>query len=205
MDSQAAVDAIPAPQVVGTILNPKKVKENYGLIVFKPNSTTNLLLGDWAVSCDSNHLGTTVNPMPFKLACGGHGSGKYAAHISGHFGKSQPPWPFVALTATLLPGGGAVDLSGFKSIEFWVKGDGKDYSFSINRAAVQDYCEFRQEFKALPQSTKIKIRLSDLTQPAWGKQIPLKLNDVMYLTFSPGASFSDEDYDFWLDDVVLVK
>jgi len=25
------------------------------------------------------------------------------------------------------------------------------------------------------------------------------------MTFSPGGSFSDEDYDLWVDDVALVK
>jgi hypothetical protein len=205
-DSQAAINAIPVPQVVGMVLKPKKGKTKILIDNFEKGKTTNLILGEWMTDCDKNNLGTTVSPVPFKPSKGGcKGSTKYSAHIWGHFGKSQAPWPYVALTCTLAPGGSAVDLSGFKAIEFWVKGDGKDYSFMLARAAVQDFCNFRKEFKSTSGWTKVTIKLADLTQPAWGKPVPFKLSDVLYVTFAPGASFSDEDYDLSVDDVVLLK
>ncbi len=204
-DCQAALNSIPAPEVVGLVLHPKKGKK---LLVddFEKGAAVNKLGGEWMTDCDKNNLGTTLSPMPFTPTKGGHkGSVKYAAHISGHFGKSAAPWPYVALTATLTAGGGAVDLSQFKAIEFWQKGDGKVYSLALGRAAVQDYCNFREEFKSTPTWTKVTLKLSDFTQPAWGKQVPYKLSDITNMTFSPGASFSDEDYDLWVDDVTLVK
>ena len=205
-DSQAALNAIPAPEVVGMVLKPKKGKVKLLVDDFEKGTSTNLLLGEWMTDCDKNNLGTTLNPMPFEPTAGGHkGSAKFAAHISGHFGKSVSPWPYAALTCTLAPGGSAVDISGFKTVEFWVKGDGKEYSFNVARAAVQDYCNYRKEFKSSVTWTKVSIKLTDLTQPAWGKQVPFKLSDVLYISFTPASNFSDEDYDFWVDDVTLVK
>jgi chitinase len=205
-DCQAALNAIPVPEVVGVVLHPKKGKKKLLVDDFEKGLTTNKLMGDWMTDCDKNSLGTTLNPMPFQPTKGGHkGSSKYAAHISGHFGKSTAPWPYATLTATLAPGGAAVDLSQFTAVEFWVKGDGKVYSLALGRAAVQDYCNFREEFKSTPTWTKVTLKLKDFTQPAWGKQVPFKLSDVLNMTFSPGASFSDEDYDLWVDDVTLIK
>jgi len=205
-DSQAAINAIPAPEVQGMVLKPKKGKTKLLIDNFEKGTTTNLLLGEWMTDCDKNNLGTTVNPTPFQPSKGGcpH-STKFCAHISGHFGKNQAPWPYVALTCTLAPGGSAADISGFKAVEFWVKGDGKTYAFMVARAAVQDFCHYRKEFKTTTGWTKVTIKLADLTQPAWGKPVPFKLSDVLYFTFAPGASFGDEDYDLSVDDVVLVK
>jgi hypothetical protein len=205
-DCQTALSAIPAPVVVGLVLHPKKGKKKLLVDDFEKGMTTNKLMGEWMTDCDKNNLGTTLSPMPFQPTKGGHkGSAKYAAHISGHFGKSTAPWPYAALTATLSTGGAAVDLSQFTAIEFWVKGDSKVYSLALGRAAVQDYCNFREEFKSTPTWTKVTLKLKDFTQPAWGKQVPFGLSDIMQMTFSPGASFSDEDYDLWVDDVTLVK
>jgi hypothetical protein len=173
---------------------------------FEGGGTTNALGGSWSTDCDHNNLGTVMNPMPFKAEAGGSkASPKFAAHIYGHYGKSIAPWPYTQLNAGLDASGGAVDLSDFKALQFWTKGDGKDYSALLARAAVQDYANPRDDFKAPAQWTKVILNLVDFKQPSWGRQIPPKLSDILYLSFAPAASFSDEDFNLWVDDVTLMK
>jgi hypothetical protein len=144
--------------------------------------------------------------MPFAPEAGGcKASPKYAAHISGHYGKSIAPWPYAMLTCTLDPARTAVDLGDFKTLQFYTKGDGKDYSAVLARAAIQDYANPRDNFKAPADWTKVILNLVDFKQPNWGRQVPPKLSDILYVSFTPAASFSDEDYDLWIDDITLAR
>jgi hypothetical protein len=203
-ESQKALNSIPVPDVSG-----KKIQvKGTSLLMdnFESGGTANSLGGSWATDCDHNNLGTVLNPMPFKPEAGGSKSSpKFAAHISGHYGKSVAPWPYAMLTGTLDPGQGAVDLSDFKTLQFWAKGDGKDYSVVLARAAVQDYANPRNDFKAPATWTKVMLNLVDFKQPNWGRQIPPKLSDILYISYTPSASFSDEDFNLWVDDVMLIK
>ncbi len=202
-DGQRALATIPITVTSGQKLQSKGDR----LLVddFESGGTSNALGGTWMTDCDHNHLGTVLNPMPFQPTGGGvHGS-KFAAHIAGHYGKSIAPWPYAMLTGTLKASGGAVDLSGFKAVEFWAKGNGKTYSLILTRSAVRDYCNYRQDFKAPTEWTQVTLPFSGFKQPAWGRQVPFGLTDVLYLAFTPNADFNDEDFDLWVDDVTLVK
>jgi len=151
-------------------------------------------------------LGTVLNPIPFKAFLGGSSaSPKNSAHVWGHFGKSQAPWPTALLVTTLSADNKAVDLSGFSELKFWVKGDGKTYSVILAKASVQDSAHFRQDFGTSSQWTQVTLKFSDFKQAAWGRQVPLNFSDVLYMAFSPGAKFNDESMDLWVDDVTLVK
>ncbi|HTC21768.1 MAG TPA: hypothetical protein VK859_13015, partial [bacterium] len=83
--------------------------------------------------------------------------------------------------------------------------NGKFYSVVLARAAVQDYGNYRLDFKGAPEWTKVVLNFSDFKQPTWARQIPFSLRDVMFLAFMPNADFSDEDFDLWLDNITLVK
>ena len=201
---QNALDALPVKEVAGQKLQARGDK----LLIddFESGGTTNKLQGTWMGDSDHNNLGTVLNPSPFAPSTGGSkASPKFAAHISGHYGKSIAPWPYAQLTGTLNAGGTATDLSAFKSLEFWVKGDGKTYSVILARAAVEDYCNFRADFKAGTEWSKVTINLTDFKQPSWGRQVPFKLSDILYFSFTPNADFSDEDFNLWVDDITLVK
>lgn len=203
-DSQKAVNSIPVPKVEGKKLVAKAAKTLVD--DFESGGTVNAFRGNWMTDCDHNNLGTVMNPMPFNPATGGSSATpKKAAHIWGHLGKSQSPWPYAMLTGTLDPGSAAVDLSGFKGILFSTKGNGKDYSVVLARAAVQDYCNFRQDFKTSAEWRTISLPLDKFKQPDWGRQVPIAFTDVMYMAFTVSAAFSDEDFDLWVDDVTLVK
>lgn len=203
-EGQAVLDSIPV-----TVVQGRKVEADGARLLvddFEGGTPVNALGGAWTADFDQNKLGTTLSPSPFAPAAGGaRGSEKFAAHIFGHFGKSMAPWPYAELTGTLNQAGAAADISGFKTLKFWAKGDGKEYSALLGRAAVRDYCNFRSDFMAPIPWTEVVLNLQDFKQPTWGRQIPLNLSDVLYIEFTPSASFSDEDFNLWVDDVVLGK
>jgi chitinase len=203
-DGQAVLDSLPVKVVAGE----KIAAAGKRVLVddFEKGGTTNALGGSWSADCDQNNLGTVLNPLPFTPAAGGvTGSGLYCARIFGHLGKNAAPWPYAELVGTLNPMGGAADLSDFKTLEFWTKGNGKFYSVLLARAAVQDYGNYRLDFKGTPEWTKVTLNFSDFKQPTWARQIPFNLSDVMFLAFTPNADFSDEDFDLSLDDITLVQ
>lgn len=203
-DAQAAVAALPVKEVVGQKVGALGDRVLVG--DFESGGSGTAFQGVWSTDMDHNNLGTVLNPMPFTPSPGGSpASPKFAARLWGHFGKSQAPWPYAMLTGTLNPSGAAVDLSEFKSVEFQTKGNGKAYSIILARSAVEDYCNFKQDFKAGKDWAKVSLNLGDFKQPSWGRQVPLKLTDVLYFAFTPNADFSDEDFDLWVDDVTLVK
>jgi chitinase len=201
---QNALDSIPVKEVAGQKIpaqGDKVLVDN-----FEGGGTANALQGVWMTDCDHNNLGTVMNPMPFTPTVGGApGSAKYAARIWGHYGKSQAPWPYAMLTGTLNAPGTAADLSDFKSLGFQAKGNGKLYSVVMARSAVEDYCNYRLDFKTAASWARVSLNLSDFKQPSWGRQVPYKLGDVLYFAFTPNADFSDEDFDLWVDDITLVK
>jgi chitinase len=202
--AQAAVAVLPVKEVVGQKIGTLGDRVLVG--DFETGGNATAFQGVWMTDMDHNNLGTALNPVPFTPTQGGSpASPKYAARIWGHFGKSQAPWPYAMLTGTLNPPGTAVDLSEFKAVEFQTKGNGKPYSVVLARAAVEDYCNFKQDFKAGKDWAKVSMNLNDFKQPSWGRQIPLKLSDILYFAFTPNADFSDEDFDLWVDDVTLVK
>ncbi len=202
--ARAVLDLLPVKEVIG-----QKVESPGDKLLiddFEKGGGANALGGSWSADCDQNHLGTVLNPLPFTPTAGGvPGSEKYAAHISGHLGRSVAPWPYAELTGSLNTSGTAADLSDFKAIEFWAKGDGKFYSLVLARAAVEDYGNYRLDFKGAPEWTKVVLNFTDFKQPNWARQVPYKLSDVLFLAFEPNADFSDEDFDLWLDDITLVK
>jgi chitinase len=202
--ARAVLDLLPVKEVIGQ----KVESQGDRLLIddFEKGGTANALGGSWSTDCDHNHLGTVLNPVPFTPTAGGApGSEKIAAHISGHLGRSVAPWPYAELTGTLNASGSAGDLSDFKAIEFWTKGDGQFYSLVLARSAVQDYGNYRMDFKSGPQWTKVILNFADFKQPTWARPVPYKLSDVLFLAFEPNADFSDEDFDLWLDDIILLK
>jgi len=200
--SQAALNALPIPKGAGISTTGDTVLVDD----FEAGMTENKLKGNWATEADNHNLGTLLNPIPFKPSPrGSAASPQAAAHILGHFGKSQAPWPTALLVGTLSADNKAVDLSGFSALRFWVKGDGKAYSVILAKSSVQDSGHFRQDFKTTGEWAQVTLNFSDFKQPDWGKQVPLNFSDVLYMAFSPNAKFNDESMDLWVDDVTLVK
>ena len=175
---------------------------------FEKGAGFNRLGGKWYSVQDFNKLGTVIHPVDFKPEAGGcPGSPRFAAHFYGHVGKLQSPFSWAQLMCDFNPKAQFVDLSGFSAIRFWTKGDGQGYSLNIIRHAVKDYAEFYSVFRAPKDWTQVTLPLSAFQQPFWSKQ-PLKVGwtDVRSLQFTTDPTVhDDEDFDFWIDQVELVK
>jgi chitinase len=168
---------------------------------FEAGGLNHKLGGAWESSFDVNKLGTVFKPNPLSLSDPGVGGSKHCLHVYGHYGKNQAPWPYAQVLATL----GNADLSGWKAIRFAAKGDGKKYDLLLSRSAVRDYANFRASFTAPKEWTTIELKFDDFKQPDWGHQLSKVWVDVSAIAFSPTSTFSDEDFDLSVDDLVLVK
>lgn len=157
----------------------------------------------WWEGCDSNGV-TKLSPMPFATLPGGSpASPGHCAGLKGHMGPQQAPYPWAALSLRFDAAGKPIDLTAYKAIRFYTKGDGKSHVVALNKAAVADYCDFQATFVSPADWTQVTISFADFAQAPWGKQVEKKFNDVTKLTFSPGTA--DPDFDFKIDDVELVK
>jgi hypothetical protein len=157
----------------------------------------------WETYKDDNDLGTKVNP--FAVEKGGSPKGfKGHGHFSGHVGKNKDPWPWVVLDLSLQEDG-PKDLSGYKAVRFWVKGDGKKHRVRIGRAAVEDYCYPEATFVAPKEWALVTLPLSDFKQPAWGKQVPAGFKDVNRIGFVALANGDDEDFELRFTGLEFVK
>jgi chitinase len=162
-------------------------------------------LEKWTVETDPYGMGTKAYPQPFSTSPGGcPDSPKAAAHFWGHLGPGRPPGPKALLKCQLMRDGSAVDLSGFKAIEFWAKGDGAFYHLTVGQAAVEDGAYYGADFTAGDRWKKIVIPFSRLTQ-ASGKAVAMDWRDVQFLSFGPVNATGDIDFDLTIDQVALVK
>jgi hypothetical protein len=158
----------------------------------------------WWTGCDNNKLGTTLAPLPFAVEKGGSPSSpKACAHIKGHYGKNQAPWPYAQLSIALDPSNGPKDLKAFKGIQFYAKGDGKNYKVVIQKDSVKDYADYEYLFTAGKDWTLVTISFNQFSQPSWGKPVPPGFSDATVLKFCP--SVNDADFDLYIDDVAFVR
>ena len=156
----------------------------------------------WFEGCDTNGV-TKLAPVPFATLTGGSPqSPGHCAGMKGHFAPMQAPWPW-ALLSLALSGSGPMDLSGYKAVRFYTKGDGKSHAVALDKASVTDYCDYTANFISPADWKQVTLPFSDFAQATWGKQVEKKFNDVTKLSFSPGTP--DADFDFKVDDVEFVK
>jgi beta-glucanase (GH16 family) len=160
--------------------------------------------GTWLSEMDPHDLGTTISPKPFAVASGGApASPGHSAHISGHLGPSKAPWPYAVLSVDLMPPSKPTDLRGFKAIELWVKGDGRQYRMQLTKSSVTDWGHFSVTISAPSSWTKLTFPLAQFAQPDWAKKVEATLQDVTHLTF--GALEGDKDFDLSVDEIRFLK
>lgn len=191
--------ASPAASAAPSAPPPAPVPEHWLVESFEqPNG----LSGGFWYEFDKNPLGTVAKPNPFQLEAGGSpGSPGFAAHISGTLGADRAPWTWVQLQVFLTRDKKPMDLRGYKSLSFYVKGDGGRYWVSLVRAAVKNYDNFHYEFTAPSQWTEVKVPLDEFRQSGWGATLPQVFDDVTTIQFSPAVH--DKAFDVAFDHVAL--
>ena len=153
---------------------------------------------------DRNPLGTEANPHPFVLTPGGAPkSPGSCAHIWGKLGADREPWTWVQMQIMLNPSKQPTNLTAYKSLRFFVKGDGGRYGVTFVKAAVSDYDDYHYEFTAPSEWTEIDVPFSQFRQHGWGKAVPHVFDDVTRIQFYPAQH--DQAFDVSVDHVVLTK
>jgi len=179
LSGAAAEPATTAPVAKAAVKAEAYPKTAWLLDDFEGGGVSKIKTG-WYAGCDTNNLGTTLVPQPFKVTPGGCPlSPANSGHIQGHYGKNQAPWPWAQLSLDLKSPKAGVDISGYKAIWFYAKGDNKNYKITLVRDAVTDYADFAAVFLAKKDWTLRQIELKDFAQPNdWGKKIPASWKDV---------------------------
>ncbi|HET9932273.1 MAG TPA: CIA30 family protein, partial [Polyangiaceae bacterium] len=159
-------------------------------------------MGPLWLEFDKNGLGTSAAPSPFHSEPGGAtASPGHAAHISGTLGANKAPWSWVQLQVHFNANQAPEDLSGYKTLRFFVKGNGGRYAVAFAKASVTDHDHFRYEFTAPSAWTEVSVPLAELRQAGWGKRVAARFDDVVRIYFSP-VEF-DKPFDVVIDQVVL--
>ena len=172
------------------------------LPVEKFDGTGPRLGSSWETYIDDHKLGTKVNPF-VTVKEGSPKSAKGHGLFSGHVGKNKEPWPWATLDLPFNDDG-PKDLSGYTSLRFYAKGDGKKYRARLGRVAVEDYCDFEHIFVAPKEWTRITLPLDKFTQPKWGKQVPRSFKDVNRIGFLALAPGDDEDFELRFTELEFV-
>lgn len=151
---------------------------------------------------DKNGLGTSALPSPFQPEPGGAAASPgHAGRIRGTLGANKAPWSWVQLQVHVNPGRMPQDLSGYKSLHFFVKGNGGRYAVAFAKASVTDHDQFRYEFTAPASWTEVVVPFSELKQAGWGKPVAARFDDVERIYFSP-VEF-EKPFELSIDHVVL--
>ena len=158
----------------------------------------------WWEGCDQNKMGTTIFPDPYeRIKVGSPASPGYCAGLKGHLGPNEEPWTWANLSLNLAGNETPVDLTTYKALRFYTKGDGKSHVVSLIKASVKDYADFQDPFTSPAKWTQVTLPMAEFAQPNWGTQLERKFDDVKSISFTPGLH--DADYDFKIDDLEFLK
>ena len=172
------------------------------LLVDKVDGSGPKLGTGWETYIDENNLGTKINPFTLETTGNPQGA-KGHGHFSGHVGKNKAPWPW-AVVDLGFGDDAPKDLSAYKSLRFWAKGDGKKHRVRIGRVAIEDYCDYEQVFVAPKEWTRVMLPLAEFAQPKWGKQVERGYKDVNKVGFVALNSGDDEDFQLRFAEIEFV-
>jgi hypothetical protein len=198
------------------------------------NAGKELLLEDFEKDSKrwSAPAGFTVERDPYRLGTqcdletvegGSSDSPKLAGHFSGHLGMGREPYPRALLKFMLTrKDGQSADLSEYKAVQFWVKGDGNSYHLTLGQEEMGDGAYYGVNFDAPKSWTKVTLSFDKMksamgispfswenqfTNPGSGQPVPLDffLHDVQFISIGLVNATGDADFDLTIDQVELLK
>jgi hypothetical protein len=130
--------------------------------------------GYWFTYDDKNNGGDSkVTPMgTFKPTGGGALDSQYSAGITGKVTTTYPNG-YIGMGTDLHRPNDPVDVRKYDGIEFWARGDGKNYRFKFRSAGTSDYDDYGVDFTAPAEWTHYSFNFEQLKQQGWGKAVPL--------------------------------
>jgi chitinase len=198
-----ALASLPAPQeVVG---DPAPKGDSFLLDDFEKKGINRLGFA-WETSIYPRGSEDKLGPDPFVVAEGGcPESTGHSARIWGVTEKTLPPWPQTALKCALAAEGKALDLSAYNAVQFWAKGDGGNYSLTLERAMVGYGAQYQGTFLADHQWRKITIYFSKMRQSRRGGRVKASWKDGQTLSFQPVHGLKEAEFDLSVDQIMFVK
>ncbi len=171
----------------------------------------NALGGGWFTYNDKANGGDSdVFPAPgmFTSSVGGANGSMRAAKMTGKVTKTFPS-SNIAIGTTL--GKNPIDVSKYKGIEFWAKGDGKEYQLQLQTPLIKDFNFYNYVFTSQPEWTRYEVRFDQIKQEDWGKKtvtvperdILTKINSIVWRTYPMGQS--RESVELAIDDIKFLK
>ena len=105
---------------------------------------------------------------PFELVSPGRGTGGFAARVAGRLDGTQDS----TLAVRYKLDGFAVDLTSYKGIRFWVRGNGS-FRFRSKQPTVTDWDDYATPvMKASADWRSVTVWFRDLRQDGWGVTLP---------------------------------
>ena len=106
----------------------------------------------------------------FSPTPGGANGSNYSAGITGNV-TSQFQYGYIGMGTNLNSNNNnSIDLAQYTEIEFWAKGDGKQYRIKLPSLQIEDYNDYGYNFTATPQWSRYVVSFSNLTQENRGPQ-----------------------------------
>lgn len=140
---------------------------------------------------------------------GGAAGSRRALHAKGQVKLADFPFPFAGVRVPFGPiaNGEATPMSitNYQGLEFWAKGDGKEYFVRMLSADVQDYNYHHFVFRAGKDWQKFRVPFAQLVQFEWGDAKPWsgeRMKGLMITNYNaPGEEAGP--IEFYLDEVSL--
>jgi|BarGraIncu00222A_1022003.scaffolds.fasta_scaffold58577_1 hypothetical protein len=101
----------------------------------------------------------------------------------------------------------ATDISSFKGIKFWARGNGVNFVVQLESSIVKDYAYHGCEFFADNDWEEFVIPFDDFRQPVW-KSKPVNIKDILKSVYSIQWETNNrpiENYFLCLDNFELIK
>jgi hypothetical protein len=140
------------------------------------------LLGTyWFTYDDSDNGGNSeVYPPPgaFRMSEPGANNSRFCAQMTGGVRRGFE-WGFVGIGLDLQKPRGIRDISKYKGIRFYAKGDGKKYQVRIHCVCTPDWDDFRYVFKAPGEWRLFEVPFSGCCQEGWGVRARWTARDAM--------------------------
>ncbi|GEM_PF-42322 len=170
---------------------------------FEDGDTISRWGGRWT-AVDDRVAGGSSHAQIDIVPAGAHGS-RHALKISGRVTTRFTWGPFAgaALSLSRDPQS-TVDVSAYRGIQFYVRGDGKTYRMLVHIAAVKDYDAFFASFTAGNEWRLVRIPFSELRQQGFGRRVEWNARQVKSIAFFTSGA-PHEAFELYLDDIAFYK
>lgn len=179
------------------------------LDTFDDQDTVNAFGGSWFTYNDEG-AGGDSEVSPYQVGEQGAEGSPSAAKMTGKVTKTIP-FSFIGLATSLNEESTSVDLSQYKGIVFWAKGDGKPYRLQLQSPIIKDFNYYGYVFTPTSEWKRYEVRFDQMTQEYIKDettQMPLEqtlsqVDHISLITYPQGET--REDAQLELDNVQFIQ